>query len=211
MQLLEKGRNVVAAARDVSKAQEVFKELGLSEGINKGFGTVRSGPCISSTTSCMSLLRLPSAIGVPLMHTLVQPRSDMALGMLYASLRISSHPTRHARELQSFMGPLIIPFHSGLASQIILNAAGRAAEKVADEVVQAPSRMQSQYRHVAGQGTSQCCLYARRVTVQGILAIEGGIDITNPATLEAQLWRGVSQVVCVVGPVFGRTADGNMG
>ena len=24
---------------------------------------------------------------------------------------------------------------------------------------------------------------------QGILAIEGGIDITNPATLEARLWR----------------------
>ena len=47
--------------------------------------------------------------------------------------------------------------------------------------------------------------------MQGVLAIEGGIDITNPATLEARLWRGVSQVVCVVGPVFGRTADGNMG
>ena len=46
---------------------------------------------------------------------------------------------------------------------------------------------------------------------QGILAIEGGIDITNPATLEARLWRGVSQVVCAVGPVFGRTPDGNMG
>ncbi|CAK0786611.1 hypothetical protein CVIRNUC_009825 [Coccomyxa viridis] len=46
---------------------------------------------------------------------------------------------------------------------------------------------------------------------KGILAIEGGIDITNPATLEARLWRGVSQVVCAVGPVFGRTPDGNMG
>ena len=46
---------------------------------------------------------------------------------------------------------------------------------------------------------------------QGILAIEGGIDITSPATLEAHLWRGVSQVVCAVGPVFGRTSDGNMG
>ena len=47
--------------------------------------------------------------------------------------------------------------------------------------------------------------------MQGLLAIEGGIDITNPATLEAQLWRGVTQVVCAVGPVFGRTPDGNMG
>jgi hypothetical protein len=47
--------------------------------------------------------------------------------------------------------------------------------------------------------------------MQGLLAIEGGIDITNPTTLEAQLWRGVTQVVCAVGPVFGRTPDGNMG
>ncbi|CAL5221994.1 g4282 [Coccomyxa viridis] len=84
LQLVENGRTVVAAARDASKAQEVFKELGLDEGLNKGSG-------------------------------------------------------------------------------------------------------------------------------KGVLAIEGGIDITNPATLKAQLWRGVTQVVCAVGPIFGRTSDGNMG
>ena len=40
MQLLERGRTVVAAARDAAKATEVFSELGLSEGINEGSGKV---------------------------------------------------------------------------------------------------------------------------------------------------------------------------
>ena len=34
----------MAAARDASKAEEVFKDLGLSEGLNKGFGTVQTSP-----------------------------------------------------------------------------------------------------------------------------------------------------------------------
>lgn len=50
------------------------------------------------------------------------------------------------------------------------------------------------------------------VIAQGVLAIEGGIDITNPATLSnPELWRGVAQVACAVGPVFGRLPDGKMG
>ena len=40
MQLLERGRTVVAAARDAAKAEEVFSELGLNEGINGGSGKV---------------------------------------------------------------------------------------------------------------------------------------------------------------------------
>ena len=44
MQLLEKGRTVVAAARDAAKAKEVFTELGLSEGEDKGFGKVTAAP-----------------------------------------------------------------------------------------------------------------------------------------------------------------------
>lgn len=34
------------------------------------------------------------------------------------------------------------------------------------------------------------------------------MDITNPATLTADLFKGVSQVVCSVGPVYGRTPEG---
>lgn len=168
MQLLEKGRTVVAAARDTSKAREVFQELGLSEGINKGFGTVRSGPSTLSTTTCMSLLRLPrtdmhySGHRATSMHTLMQPRSGMAQSMPDASLRISSHPTRHARELQSFMGPLLITFHSGLASQIILNAADRAADWVAYEIRPVPSRTQA---------SSTCC-QSKHITM--LLVSEAG-------------------------------------
>ena len=44
MQLVENGRTVVAAARDASKAQEVFTELGLDEGLNKGSGKVQHRP-----------------------------------------------------------------------------------------------------------------------------------------------------------------------
>ena len=34
----------MAAARDASKAQEVFTELGLDEGLNKGSGKVQHRP-----------------------------------------------------------------------------------------------------------------------------------------------------------------------
>jgi NH3-dependent NAD+ synthetase len=44
-----------------------------------------------------------------------------------------------------------------------------------------------------------------------VLAIQGGVDITDAATLSAELLDSVAQVACVVGPVFGRTADGQMG
>ncbi len=35
-----------------------------------------------------------------------------------------------------------------------------------------------------------------------------GVDITNPSTLTADLFKGVTQVVCSVGPVYGRTPEG---
>ena len=44
------------------------------------------------------------------------------------------------------------------------------------------------------------------------LSIEGGIDVTDKASLgKKQLWQGVSQVAIAVGPVFGRQAGGEMG
>ncbi len=47
---------------------------------------------------------------------------------------------------------------------------------------------------------------------QGVLAIEGGVDITDPESLNRpELWQGVSQVACAVGPVFGKLPDGKMG
>ena len=50
VQLLEKGRSVVAAARDAAKAKEVFIELGLSEGQNKGFGQVTAAALLRNFT-----------------------------------------------------------------------------------------------------------------------------------------------------------------
>lgn len=35
-----------------------------------------------------------------------------------------------------------------------------------------------------------------------------GVDITNPSTLTPELFAGVTQVVCSVGPVYGRTPEG---
>ena len=45
----------------------------------------------------------------------------------------------------------------------------------------------------------------------GILFLQGGVDITNSDTLTADLFQGATQIVCSVGAVFGRTADGQMG
>ena len=47
--------------------------------------------------------------------------------------------------------------------------------------------------------------------VQGILAIRGNVDITEPATLGPALWDGATQAVCAVGPVFGQLPNGKMG
>ncbi len=48
--------------------------------------------------------------------------------------------------------------------------------------------------------------------MQGILAVDGDVDITNLESLNRpELWAGVSQVACAVGPIFGRLPDGKMG
>lgn len=45
----------------------------------------------------------------------------------------------------------------------------------------------------------------------GILFLQDGVDVTNPDTLTADLFQGTTQIVCSIGAVFGRTADGQMG
>jgi hypothetical protein len=52
----------------------------------------------------------------------------------------------------------------------------------------------------------------RQDTGSGILFLETGIDVTNDSTLATpDLFKGVTQVICTLGPVFGRTAEGTMG
>ncbi|KAK9814216.1 hypothetical protein WJX72_002437 [[Myrmecia] bisecta] len=53
--------------------------------------------------------------------------------------------------------------------------------------------------------------YQQQRAGQGILFIEGGIDVTRTDTLGAELWRGATQAVSTLGPIFGQTADGTRG
>jgi len=47
---------------------------------------------------------------------------------------------------------------------------------------------------------------------EGILFLQTGIDVTDDSTLATpDLFKGVTQVICTLGPVFGRTAEGTMG
>ena len=47
---------------------------------------------------------------------------------------------------------------------------------------------------------------------EGRLHLENNVDITDSSALmQAELWKGVSQVVTTVGPAFGRQPDGSMG
>lgn len=45
----------------------------------------------------------------------------------------------------------------------------------------------------------------------GRLFVRTGVDITDEGTLTSQLLQGVSQIAVAVGPVFGRTQEGQMG
>lgn len=46
---------------------------------------------------------------------------------------------------------------------------------------------------------------------RGILFLEANVDVTNAETLRKDVFAGVQQVVCALGAVFGRSADGQMG
>lgn len=41
--------------------------------------------------------------------------------------------------------------------------------------------------------------------------VRGGVDVTNPATLNAELFQGVCKVVVATGAVFGMDKEGKMG
>ena len=43
------------------------------------------------------------------------------------------------------------------------------------------------------------------------LFVRGGVDVTDASSLPGDLLSGVTQIVSALGPVFGRTAEGQMG
>ncbi|KAL4536080.1 hypothetical protein Ndes2437B_g05513 [Nannochloris sp. 'desiccata'] len=47
---------------------------------------------------------------------------------------------------------------------------------------------------------------------EGVLFLQTGIDVTDDSTLATpDLFKGVTQIICTLGPVFGRTAEGTIG
>ena len=64
----------------------------------------------------------------------------------------------------------------------------------------------------AAEALSEMGLSQGRQTRGAVLAVEGGVDITDRNSFERKdLWQGVTQVAVAVGPLFGRQADGQMG
>ncbi|WIA12335.1 hypothetical protein OEZ85_012388 [Tetradesmus obliquus] len=78
-------------------------------------------------------------------------------------------------------------------------AAVRSADKAA-EVFEAAG-LKEGYQQPSGNGSGSF----------GILITAAGVDVTNPATLSAELFEGVTQVVSALGPVAGRLPDGSFG
>uniref|UniRef100_A0A383VGR7 NADH:ubiquinone oxidoreductase intermediate-associated protein 30 domain-containing protein n=1 Tax=Tetradesmus obliquus TaxID=3088 RepID=A0A383VGR7_TETOB len=78
-------------------------------------------------------------------------------------------------------------------------AAVRSADKAA-EVFEAAG-LKEGYQQPSGNGSGS----------GGILITAAGVDVTNPATLSAELFEGVTQVVSALGPVAGRLPDGSFG
>ena len=55
-------------------------------------------------------------------------------------------------------------------------------------------------------------LNSKSMKGEGRLEFESNVNITDSSALmQAELWKGVSQVVTAVGPAFGRQSDGSMG
>ena len=64
----------------------------------------------------------------------------------------------------------------------------------------------------AAEALNKLGLSEGRQTRGAVLAVEGGVDITERSSFERKdLWLGVTQIAVAVGPLFGRQADGQMG
>lgn len=60
---------------------------------------------------------------------------------------------------------------------------------------------------------AECGIDVDRAVREGLLAVVGGVDVTDASTLSPnpELWRGVSQAAISLGPVFARLPGGGMG
>ncbi|KAL3135711.1 hypothetical protein ABBQ38_006182 [Trebouxia sp. C0009 RCD-2024] len=92
---------------------------------------------------------------------------------------------------------------------LVFGATGRLGTEIVSQLIGA-GRDVVATSHTADKLEKR--LDSKSMKGEGRLHLESGVDITDrSAVMQAELWKGVSQVVTAVGPAFGRQADGSMG
>lgn len=97
---------------------------------------------------------------------------------------------------------------------VVFGASGRTGRQIVAELLRkgrtviAAVRDEDRTREIF---SSLGCIQGRQSSGPGILFIQRGVDVTRPETLTVELFQGAQQVICALGPVFGRLSDGSMG
>ncbi|KAG1657278.1 hypothetical protein FOA52_005472 [Chlamydomonas sp. UWO 241] len=98
---------------------------------------------------------------------------------------------------------------------MVFGATGRVGRRVVARLLQAGRTVVAavRTREKAAQVFGEAGLQeGRQQDSVGILFFDTGVDVTRPETLDSPgLWKGVSQVVSLLGPVFGPQPGGGMG
>ncbi|KAI8465804.1 MAG: complex I intermediate-associated protein 30-domain-containing protein [Monoraphidium minutum] len=97
---------------------------------------------------------------------------------------------------------------------LVLGATGRSGRAIVQELLRAGRTVVAAARSAdkatevfSGMGIQE----GRQAEGSGIMFTAAGVDVTNPATLNAELFAGVTQVVSALGGVAGRLPDGSFG
>jgi uncharacterized protein YbjT (DUF2867 family) len=97
---------------------------------------------------------------------------------------------------------------------VVFGATGRAGRAIVKELLRRGRTVVSAARSAdkAAEVFGALSLAeGRQPEGDGVLFTEAGVDVTNEATLTADLFKGVEQVVYALGGVAGRLPDGSFG
>ena len=102
---------------------------------------------------------------------------------------------------------------------VVFGASGRTGRQVVAELLKSGRTVVAAVRDEAraleafkAVGITAAGRQPPSINSTAILFIQPNIDVTSPDTLMSDtLFTGASQVICTLGPIFGRTADGAMG
>eukprot|EP00878_Enallax_costatus_P001050 GHUV01001185.1.p1 GENE.GHUV01001185.1~~GHUV01001185.1.p1 ORF type:complete len:643 (+),score=165.16 GHUV01001185.1:143-2071(+) len=97
---------------------------------------------------------------------------------------------------------------------LVFGASGKLGRKIVEKLVRSGRTVVAAVRSTdkASEVFESCGLKEGNSSSSGgILITAGGVDVTNPETLTAELFQGVTQVVSALGPVAGRLPDGSFG